>query len=152
MAAVAWAMPLMLASIPAHAANWGLLGEYRDSGQSVFVDTDSVTGNGTAPRSAEILAILTQDVAQDAAFRLVIEVDCAANKLRARDAHTLNAAGQELARDATVGAWGDPVGLAFGTRLVNYLCLGKDAPAPLLGSALPIIAARRHLMNPNVDW
>ena len=152
MAAVAWAAPLMLAATPAAAANWGLLGEYRTDGQSVFVDTDSVTGADKTPRSAEIMAIFARDVGRDAAYRLVIDIDCAANKLRARDARTLDAAGRELARDATIGAWGDPAELAFGARLVNYLCAGKDAPAPLLGAAPPIAAARRHLADPDASW
>lgn len=147
-----WLAPALLAAAPAQGANWGLIGEYRADGQSVFVDTDSIGRERAAIRHADILTILARDVDGDAAFRLTIEIDCAAGRLRARDARTLDAAGRERARDATIGGWGDAAGLAFGARLVNYLCLDKDPPAPLLGGALPIAVARRHLLNPNADW
>lgn len=142
----------LAAPVPALAVDWGLIGEYRASGQIVFVDADSLKGDAAAVRSVEVLAVFARDIDKDAGYRFTAEMDCAAGKLRARDARTFDADGRELARDGTVGAWGDPAGLAFGERLIAYACKGEEPPAKLLGDAPPIALARRHFADPKAAW
>jgi len=142
------AIALSLAAFaPAPAQDWYYVDSDTGHANISFIDKASIRTNAGGNAEAAMFSVLAADEDGAAAFRFVIEVQCAAGKSRLMTGETFDSALKSSGADAMDSEWESVDPGTQGESIQKFVC-SKGASMPeskSLGSALPLAKGRAML-------
>lgn len=134
---------LLVAALPAQAADWYYVDSEVNLANISFVDKDSIRADAEGNLNASMYSVLAQPEDGVAAYLFSIAVDCKGNRSRLLTGELFDDAQKSMGSERIDAPW-EPIGAnSQGATIAGFVC-NRGNGTPSVGSALPF--ATGHAM------